>query len=214
MSDAHYFKSRRNRVWREGERVYKKYGQLPGENTGGPLRRAAYEADMLTYLHCCGVPVPKVYSCAYDLLVMEYIDGITLADFIEQNEAATPKMEAGRLAREILHWFDAFYSAMQKGSIRGDVNCRNFLIMQHGNIVGVDFETAHSGYREKDLGRLMAYILTYRPEYTPYKIELSDLLLEGFTAHFGLNPKLAILEKGWELDAMNDRRVSSHFGSL
>jgi RIO-like serine/threonine protein kinase len=202
LIEKNIFKSRRNRVWRVGDVVYKQV--LPRAN--GPDRRAAHEAKTLMRLHGGGVYVPKLISHENGLLAMEYIEAETLADFIESAESGAPRISCDTLADRLAAWFRAFYNASAPGCIRGDINCRNFLVLPDGNIAGVDFEDMPPGDREADLGKLLAFILTYRPKYTAYKKALADMLYQKFTERFGLDPVLVSEYKERELGDMALRR--------
>jgi len=161
---------------------------------------------MLERLYNCGVYVPKVISRENNLIAMEYIEGVTLTDFIELAETDTVSLYPNIVAERLADWFTAFYDALPQGCIRGDVNCRNFIVTPDGNIAGVDFEEAYFGEREADLGRLIAFILTYTPQYTDYKKRLADILCEKFTARFDLDPVLVLQENNLELEDMIRRR--------
>jgi len=208
MNETHIFKSRRNRVWRDGNIVYKQILLHPGE-TVKPLRRTAFEADTLEHLYSCGVCVPKIISHKKDLLSMEYIKSATLTDFIETAETGAARIPSDVIVEKLICWFEAFYAAMPQGCIRGDVNCRNFLVAPDGNIAGVDFEASYTGSRETDLGKLIAFILTYHPQNTVYKKHLTDILYQQFKSRFNLNPALISHEKNRELNDIIIRRKNN-----
>jgi len=210
INDRRDFKSRRNRVWRDGGLVYKQILPLPEDkNTdGGPCRRAGFEVAMLNRLYCGGVFVPKLIAYKNDLLTMEYIESVTLTDFIEAQETETALLSANIIAGRLTDWFEAFYSAAPKGNIRGDVNCRNFLVTNENFIAGIDFEKSHTGSRETDLGKLLAFILTYRPEYTVYKKVLTNLIYKKFIVRFDLDPALVSFAMDCELNDIFVRRLS------
>jgi len=197
--------SRRNRVWLEDNIIYKQILPQPGES-GAKCRRAAFEADMLAHLRNRGVSVPKIISCENNLLAMEYIQSKTLTDYIESCENGADQTLTETIIEQLVCWFESFYDALPQGSVRGDVNCRNFLVTPDGNIVGVDFETINTGIRETDLGKLIAFILTYRPQNTAYKKYLTDLLCQKFISRFCLDPVLISNAKAQELRDMTVRR--------
>jgi len=207
MDETYGFKSRRNRVWLKGGKVYKQILPKPGQpGLNDPRRSAAFEADMLKKLHARGVYVPRVFSCENDILEMEYIESATLTDYLEACETGAARIPAEAIAQGMTHWFEIFYAALPEGHIRGDVNCRNFLVTPDGRIAGLDFETARTGDRETDLGGLLAFILEYRPKNTPFKKMLSDLLHEQFVTRFKLDPVLVAAERTREMKAMETRR--------
>jgi RIO-like serine/threonine protein kinase len=186
------FKSRRNRVWLEDGRVHKLI------LSGAEAARA--EADILRRLSDAGVAVPRLFDINGDVLILEYIKGATLTEEIER------EMLAGEILAELIaRWFADFY-AVFPGRIRGDVNCRNFIITPDARVYGVDFEDLQYGRKEADLGRMTAFILTYDPAYTDYKKKLAQSLTDCFGLNFGVDCGLAAQEQSRELAQMRRRR--------
>ena len=187
------FKSKRNKVWLEGGRVYKRVSM--------GAEAARREACILRGLLEAGVAVPRVLALGHDLLALEYVAGETLADIIEREHICS-HMLAGR----VIDWFAAFYAACP-GKIRGDVNCRNFIVAPGAYIIyGVDFEELGDGGKEADAGRLAAFILNYDPAYTSYKIELAGAIIDNFCARLGVERGLATAEQALEQERMRQRR--------
>ena len=196
------FQSRRNLVWLENGYVIKRI--LPDKDKQNTIMLAEFEANILSLLYTAGVAVPKLISLEYDTLTMEYIDGITLTDAIlvyEQNN-----LPADKLVTPVIRWLKSFYEALPKGSIRGDVNCRNFILTQSGQAVGVDFESIPVGNKETDIGRLAAFILTYEPPNTTYKEFLVNMMLDEATIHLDTNHTLIKQAQEKELEEINKRR--------
>jgi len=77
----------------------------------------------------------------------------------------------------------------RRDTIRGDVNCRNFLLADDGILYGVDFETLPEGKRETDVGVLCAYILTYDPARSPLKKQMAEELIALAAKKLSLNEK-------------------------
>ena len=198
------FYSRRNRVWLEDGYIYKLI--LPGTDRPDTAQAAQAEADMLKHLLSGGVSVPRLFSINGDLLTMEYIKGITLVDAIERAEKIADCLSAELLGELISRWFAEFYATLPEGTIRGDVNCRNFILTPENRLFGVDFENLPHGQRETDLGRMTAYILTYSPPYTPYKRCLTQALTDCFASHFKINYELVFQNQANEIQDMNRRR--------
>jgi len=183
------FKSKRNQVWLEGGRVHKLI-----------LGGACSEAEILRGLYVNGVAVPEVFSVDGDMIIMEYIEGSTLTDEIEREV-----LDADKLAVCLVDWFAAFYLACP-GKIRGDVNCRNFIVAPGFKIYGVDFEDLQDGAKEKDAGRIAAFILNYAPEYTDYKKRLASAFIDCFCVVLGVEREVVLSEQALEIDAMRERR--------
>lgn len=201
MNESVFFKSRRNTVWRQGSAVYKQI--LAHHDRPDPCAAAAFEADRLRQLSDAEVPVPRLISQEGDLIAMTYVAGLTLTDVIELAEHGETDISASRLARSVTDWFSSFYAVLPPSEIRGDVNCRNFLVMPDGRIAGVDFEERAYGPREADLGRIAAFILNYDPANTKFKSELVDALFFCFETQFHLDIKLVA-----QIQEQEDRDIS------
>lgn len=153
MSDTVRLFSRKNVVILRGGVVEKRVASAEA---------AQAEAQTLKRLRACGVRVPLVLRGDGATLVMEYVSGVTLPEFLEvrRNDA-----ELKRAADAIVEWLAEFYRSVSwetSGTIRGDVNGRNFLVSHSGEVWGVDFEEHAAGPREEDAGRLLAFCETYR----------------------------------------------------
>jgi len=173
---------------------------------------AAFEAKELRTLHAMGVRVPEVYELDGAVLKMQYILGETLPDIIAhlENSTGLPDLEAvADKAKKIIGWFYDFYKAVntdETGEIRGDVNGRNF-VFDGSYCWGVDFEEKSFGDKEKDIGRLIAFALTYEPPGTLVKAELADMLLKYAIVELGVLAEEVCHQRDLELEAMKRRRT-------
>jgi len=199
-------KSKRNRVWlnTEDNCIYKRI--LPAPDRPRPAAAANQEAAVLRELYQSGVPVPRVFSCENGVLKMEYIRGLTLTEMIERADTGPAAFTAEDLTGMILGWFEKFYAAVPADRRRGDVNGRNFIAAENRRLLSVDFEQLPLAPREQDIGQMAAYILTYDPPYTPFKMHFAEKLLAGFVEKFNLNDEKAKLYREKELNAIRGRR--------
>jgi aminoglycoside phosphotransferase (APT) family kinase protein len=190
------FTSRKNPVYlvrdAHGHQFVLKYSPL-----------ASKEVNVLQALRQRGVPVPQVLRKEGECFLMEYIPGPTLCDFLEEQETM------GRDFQTILHilvlWLHCFYQAFPKeGIILGDPNLRNFIFI--GCIYGIDFESLCYGRPEEDLGRVCAFLLTYKPAFTPWKKRAAAQLWDLGIRELNLDPGLALGALQSELKAMEQRR--------
>lgn len=155
--------SRRNQVCRERDKVVKRFTDKEA------CRR---ELEMVRLLESKGVSVAKVMAASVDTIVYEWIDGVgyhaLVDDFKEKH------------ARALVRWLEDYYEAT--GMLRGDVNLRNFIYLEsEDECCGVDFEDASvPGDKEKDLGRIIAFAVTYDPPFTDAKKRCARLLLKEF----------------------------------
>jgi len=184
------FFSRRNKVTLRDGLVYKRLASA---------REASLEAAILRELRGRGVAVPEVLICRNNLMVLEYLPGDPLPDWIERG-IYNPAPLAGALCG----WFTAFYAAVPEQS-RGDVNGRNFLY-DGAKIYSVDFEERCYGSRPRDAGRLAAFIETYRTHNPERQATLASAFLCGFCKRFGCAMEEVMAERDAELEAIRERR--------
>ncbi|MCL1802408.1 MAG: hypothetical protein FWG30_02025 [Eubacteriaceae bacterium] len=188
------FQSKRNKVTLDSGIIYK-HAQSE--------EKAILEAGKLEMLRNAGLRVPRVISVQDALIAMEFIDGITLPDFLES--ASEPPFHQAQL---IVNWLKQFYGAVghdQTSEIRGDVNGRNFIFFE-GSVWGIDFEQEEYGPIEKDIGRLCAFARTYTG--IPYGVLDSFASEIEKQAVYILHAKLDAIkaEEALEYEAMKKRR--------
>jgi tRNA A-37 threonylcarbamoyl transferase component Bud32 len=148
------FISKRNQVFLRDGLVVKRLA--------GP-EQAVEEAENLFRLYEAGVSVPKVLKQMHNEIIMEYVPGETIPDFLERMEAERDEALLRQTAQRLFLWFKQFYEAVdygRTGEIRGEVNGRNFIIAEN-RVISVDFEERAFGRAEQDIGKLLAFIRTY-----------------------------------------------------
>ena len=200
-SDFIVFRSKRNTVILRGCIVEKRFAST---------ETALFEAGMLKLLHKAGVRVPNPVSVEGSLMKMPYIAGETLPDILDRFEILPDQNALEKVVQGIIRWLSDFYRAVsmeETGIIRGDVNGRNFL-WDGGSCWGVDFEERVKGVKEQDIGRLLAYVLTYDPPKTPVKMAFADKLLRDAVCVFSIDPGKAFYFRDQEFAAMFERRGS------
>lgn len=169
------------------------------------------EADILTSLREEGLAVPTVYFKSNNLIIMEYIQGEVLLDTIlrqENDSADTLRGYSNTIVWELTQWLSDFYRAMKKWSkkdyIKGDMNLRNFI---YGDkLYGIDFENSRTGNREKDIGRLSAFILTYNPAFSQFRVHFTRELLQSLQDILPIDLDAVIQELKLELNEISNRR--------
>lgn len=158
------FKSRQNQVClinarNEKGREYYVFKQHSSD-------RAEKEKKILEELYGKGVKVPRVLYTSKSAIIMEYISGDTLIERIEllEKNNLSGKYEISAVAL----FFKEFYEAI-KGRIHWDINFSNFIFHEE-NLWGVDFEDVKEGEKETDIGRFVAFLMTYSPAFTDWKL--------------------------------------------
>jgi len=196
---AERYISRRNTVCRidamrtDGTKtsfVYKMYAC-------GDIDREAAALETL-----CGDRVPRILMRGQNALCLEYLSGQTLLETLEETERTCQSPHA---AIDRLVGFLAYFYAAMPGYKYGDVNLRNFIDAQRG-ICGVDLEETAPGMPHTDIGRMAAFLLTYRPAYTAYKETAAAYLIHTGALRLGFDARAAEAAKQDELAAMATRR--------
>lgn len=150
------------------------------------------EIKILMGLKKEGVSVPQVYCFDERTIIMEYIEGKNIVDIIEETEARVNEFKSSdieliiQIFVDLFVWLNNFYKVIKdvygEDFIFGDVNLRNFIVSD--KIYGIDFEDCNIGWREEDGGRLCAFILTYTPCFSSFKINLVTELYEVLINNF------------------------------
>ncbi len=161
------------------------------------------EARTLALLSNAGLRVPILLAKDESALTlkMEYIPGDLYVDLVDG-------MTVDK-ARALARWIVEFHRIT--GSLKGDVNLRNFLWTGKA-CAGLDFEEPlQKGKPETDMGKIIAYAATYRPAFTEGKVRSCSLLLDAFLDLGGSSDSL---KKAYESEiiAMNCRRKGSYIG--
>jgi hypothetical protein len=160
-----------------------------------------------------GLSVPKIYFEGADYILLEYIDGDTFLDTLvdlENNQGENIGNEKNyEVFFELFTWLQKFHSLTKetigKGYIFEDINFRNFIVSD--KIYGIDLEDCHYGaYKERDGGRFCAFLLTYSPSFTSWKVKVARQTIEILTKEFGYNSELLKKEINKEFIEIQKRR--------
>jgi len=201
-SDIIRFKSKRNIVLLKSGIIEKHF----------PLQETAmFESKALKDLKAAGLRVPEVISEEETVIKMQYIPGCTLPDLIAEFEDAEDSFDLSAIrscACQLMSWLLEFYQTVktfETGRIRGDVNGRNFLFFDN-ECWGIDFENAVYGTIEEDIGRLLAFVITYDPPGTSVKNALVTSLIKEAERMLGIDITQVYHFRDLEIQAMHQRR--------
>jgi len=206
--------SYQNEEGKEGTGVIKVFGKR--------LEQLDKEAFMLSMLKDKGVAVPQIYFKGNDYLFIEYLGDKTLLDIITDQESISQKgpdfeIQSNRIidsiVKKVCSCLKSCYSETKKATgksiIMGDMNLRNFILKNTfcgDELCRIDFEDYRDGIIEEDLGSFCAFILSYYPALTEWKIELAGKFIISFKQNFcvDINNMKKEIEKS--LSVLNLRR--------
>ncbi len=193
------FISKKNKVFLEDGLVFKHCADSTA---------AKKEAESLTCLASAGVWVPKVMKVSENTIVMEYIVGETIPEFLNRMEFVADEQQIFDAAQRLCSWLILYYDAVKHSRTnenRGDVNGRNF-ILTYNHVVSVDFEEHSFGSREQDVGKMCAFICMYDPAHTDVKRNFSKMFMQAAVEQMKLDEHIICDFYCREIDAMKVRR--------
>ena len=212
--------SRKNDVYKvdvvsgEGKRIYvlKKY---MGEDRYSRMKNELLFYDLFGKN---GPKVPNIFYNNEEILVTEFIGSKTLLDYIVEKEVpvgdkVTPETDSPNIGispifeacKYILDFNRMLKNITGKSYMLNDMNFRNFLFTTDG-VCRVDLEECRPGDIEEDLGKFIAFFLTYDPPYTEWKMSASSSIRKFCRDTSGIDISRVELETSRELDRMAERR--------
>lgn len=179
-------------------------------------KRKKLEEDILKDLSKSSLYVPELLLTGKDYLLMEYIKGVTLLDILIRYEGSGCCDD-----RPFLMAIDFIYDYCRhtlksagQSYILKDINLRNF-IYREGQLYRIDFEDCAHGYIEEDIGKLFAFMLTYDPVFTDWKISKAKSLFHYLSDKYPVDIDAIRSEMKKELIAIEDRRgLEIPFGEI
>lgn len=178
--------------------------------------RKTKEVFLLKLLKEQGLHVPRLIYEGTGDINLEYISQVTLLDYfisVENKSLCNNRDERIlQVFRHVFMWLEDFYKmtyeAMGNGYIVNDINFRNFLLRDDMQIYGIDFEDSIIGRKEVDGGKFCAFLLTYDPIFTKWKIHITQKLIKILINEFKYEREMIIHEIESELERINKRRWS------
>lgn len=186
-------------------------------------RQLEKEAFMLEVLRNRRCAVPEIYYKGSDFLLIEFVGGKTLLDVITEEEFDSKSESSLKKSSDNIEniienvcsclkscYFEAS-EAMGKTTIMADMNLRNFILKKtlHGDkIYRIDFEDHRAGNVTEDLGSLCAFILSYYPAHTEWKVYLVEKFIKSFKQSFFIDIDEINAEINKSLSILNLRRIN------
>jgi tRNA A-37 threonylcarbamoyl transferase component Bud32 len=157
--------------------------QYRGENRHYRIKNELFFYDLLGNN---GLKVPHVYYSDEEMVIMEFMGDRTLLDYITHKENSTRGndiSESNDYFRQLpslngaLNYIYGFNKKLktltEKSYVLNDMNHRNFLLPGK-KVCRVDFEDCRLGIVEEDMGKFIAFFLTYNPSFTEWKRSVSE----------------------------------------
>ena len=166
---------------------------------------ASFEKELQIYRLLQDTPLPcaKVLRTEENALVLTRLPGQTLVECLEQQE------QTGVMDREVWRKLAAWLADFHRhtGFVMTDVNLRNFLYdSQTKTLHGLDFEECDTGSKQLCAARVLAFLLSYRPQNTRMKQDISMYLMQLFTQQWGLDSDLLFGEVLRQKAVLRNRR--------
>ena len=175
------FFSRKNKVFRSSQSgrpvVVKVFGV-------GRREIASKEFSVLQRCSGAGLSTPSPIGLISDSIVMEYLEGVTVAALLDTDaSSAKSSSVAGfdriELSRSLGEWIAGFHGLFDFKLSRGDANMRNSIVVG-GTVYGIDFEECLETDVLIDLGQMCSSVLSMHPMFTEEKFEFVRAMSERY----------------------------------
>lgn len=171
------------------------------------------ELSMLNLLHEMAFSVPECLGQFDRVLLYEYLGGMTLCEKLEIAEVCEPDLFSGpvnrdseitALLKKTIDWLNRLHQ--KTGLTFYDINLRNFIVRDN-QVYAIDYEDFSKLKPAVDYGRLLAFILTYKPVFTEWKKALIRELEDYLNNEIKVNMDEVRHEKERELARIRERRA-------
>ncbi|MDY0236281.1 MAG: RIO1 family regulatory kinase/ATPase [Gudongella sp.] len=166
------------------------------------------ELEVLKLLNDKGLLVPKILNVNKYSITLEDLGEVTLLSIYEKLENNNDK-NYQHIIESLLSWLDNFYKVAEdyyrRECVLSDMNFRNFIV-KNNRIYRIDFEEVGFGKKEADVGKLLAFGLTYNPEHTEWKKQFEKAFVVEIQKRGLYDMESVIAEKNLELERIKERR--------
>ncbi|MGD2072420.1 MAG: hypothetical protein PVG65_02910 [Candidatus Thorarchaeota archaeon] len=143
------------------------------------------EIELLYKCHEGNLPVPRVFGAEKGVILMEYISGETLTEYVNRTFNPT-------IIDTLAKWYYKFHRITDL--VKEDPRLRNF-ICNKDTLFGLDFEETHAGHWIIDIAGVSASLLDTDPIFDMRKRRLAWRFLEAYL-------DLCNLERNQEIDML------------
>lgn len=157
-----------------------------------------------------GISVPGIFYSGDNFLITDFVRGGTLLEYMLSRETENKDIRLDRpnpLAAAC-KMINDFYSISKEITgyrcVFGDVNLRNFIT--GSTLYRIDLEDWGKGNLSGDFGKLIAFILTYDPAFSEWKIKLGMEIIEFINDSFYIKKDELRVEINREFESMIKRR--------
>lgn len=195
--------SKKNKVYRiiEGNKSYIL-------KTFTDSKRFQKELEILKILDEKKILVPRILETNENTLALEDLGEATLLSTYEELEKNGDHNYI-YIVESLLLWLQDFYKILEdyygEKLILVDMNFRNFIVKDN-KICRIDFEEVDCGKKESDIGKLLAFGLTYTPEFTSWKKTFAKDFTRVLKESGFYNMESVEMEKKMELERIRVRR--------
>jgi RIO-like serine/threonine protein kinase len=171
------------------------------------------ELSMLSLLHEMEFSVPECLGQFDRVLLYEYLGGMTLCEKLEIAEVSESDLFSGpvnrnseitALLKKTIDWLNRLHQ--KTGLTFYDINLRNFIVRDN-LVYAIDYEDFSKLKPAVDYGRLLAFILTYKPVFTEWKKALTRELEDYLDTEIKVDMDEVKQEKERELARISERRA-------
>jgi tRNA A-37 threonylcarbamoyl transferase component Bud32 len=128
-----------------------------------------------------GIPVPRPLELKGRAILMEYVEGSTVNDLVD--EGAGPEPVLG-----VASWLARFHRTFpgEGGEVllKSDAIFKNFIVADR--VYGIDFELSRRGRPEEDVGEAISFLLDTNPMFTEEKYRLAFSFINRYQEESGI----------------------------
>lgn len=143
--------------------------------------RSGNEYRVLRDAYNAGIPVPRPVELKGRTILMEYVEGRTVNDLVDEGTGTEPVLG-------VASWLAKFHRAFLRDGgevqIKSDAIFKNFILADR--VYGIDFELSRPGRPEEDVGEAISFLLDTTPMFTDEKYRLAVAFIKRYQAESGI----------------------------